>query len=242
MPRHRETCKVLKYAEKNNVNQLHEQIYQLNKTIQTIQSADHDSLIREIAILTQKIEDKDGQIKTKDQQLVEKDEQIQKLQDALVAEPKVVNNNYFDVNIKAIDDITLKHITDDDKSRALNQQNVAECIPAIVERIYWGDEPRNACIKIPNKRCREWLVQKRVNGKAEEKRACHVDKDDVIFAAIEDARIVLRGHVAQKYSVPGSRFLQHDDLMTKSLNGNKKLFKEQMKRTEMKMLDHCTTK
>ena len=238
MSRHIAACKVVKYAEQNNIDQLHKQINDLNKIIQTIQSADHDSLIQEIALLTQKVEDKDEQIKTAHRQMAEKDEEIKKLTSALVAEPKVVNNNnYFDINVKAIGEVSLKHITDIEKTEAL-RLDIVDSIPAIVEKIFWGDEPRNACIKIPNKRCREWVVQTRVDG---EKRACHVDKDEVIDIAMGHSRRVLKDHAYKNESNRRNlRFLDHDDEMTKSWNSDKKLFKEQRKRTEMKVLDNCT--
>jgi hypothetical protein len=254
MMRHRKTCRSHLIADakreieddKNReIESLQSKVDELNKTIHIIQSADTDSLHKEIRNLNEKLSDKDEQLKVAYNRLAEKDEEIKKLTSALVAEPKVVNNNnYFDININAIDDIHLylKHITEGDKMQAIfhANANVTECIPAIVEKIYWGDEPRNACIKIPNKRCREWLVQKRVDG---EKRTCHVDKDDVIFAAIADARIVLKEHASKNESNPkNSIYLQHDDQMTKSLKGDEKLFRKQMKRTEMKVLDHCTTK
>eukprot|EP00966_Prymnesium_polylepis_P143768 3318999-Prymnesium_polylepis.1 len=249
MMRHRKTCRSHLIADakreieddKNReIESLQSKVDELNKTIHIIQSADTDSLHKEIHNLNEKLSDKDEQLKVAHNRLAEKDEEIKKLTSALVAEPKVVNNNnYFDINVKTIDEVSLKHITEFDKIKAL-RLDIVDSIPAIVEKIYWGDEPRNACIKIPNKRCREWVVQRRVDG---EKRACHVDKDEVIDIAMGHSREVLLQHASKNESnLRNLRFLDHNDEITKSWNSDKKLFKEQRKRTEMKVLDHCTTK
>jgi len=90
MSRHIATCKVVKYAEQNNIDQLHKQINDLNKIIQTIQNADHDSLIREIALLTQKVEDKEALIQEKDKVIQVKNEEIQTILQAQASKPQVV--------------------------------------------------------------------------------------------------------------------------------------------------------
>lgn len=242
MARHKAKCKaaivigLLKEdinAEQSKIKQLHEQIGDLNKTIQTIQSADHDSLISEISALTQKVEDKDEQIKTKDQQLVEKDEQIQKLQDALMQKPTY--KVYKDCNVLQVINPfgceSLDHITEQDKIRAL--RDVTTAIPSIVEQIHFGDERKNRNVKLPNKRGREVLVYKEMNNG--DIKQVHEDINEVVESMIANGKFVL-DPVAEKINHTKYQKFRKDLSESERLNG--KLYNEQKSAVKRKLMDN----
>ena len=188
-----------------------------------------EQLTSQLAAKDQQMAAKDEQMAAKDEQMAAKDRQIDELIKA-AKKPRTINNNKYVVeqHVNCFGKESVAHISEQQIQRLL--ADPANAVPQYI-KLKHNRAPGgvNKNVRVPNQK--RAMYQVVVPGEGGEKEWEHQAKGDVLEQLYDENSIQLEAEVDEETRV-GSMFLNHQDKVRESANGNSgdggRRYKEQL--------------
>lgn len=187
-----------------------------------------------LAELEETLEHRDTIIAGKNKVIAEKDEEIRYLREQLAQSlktPRVVTNNdnrttnryIVNQSVNVFGEESIDHITDEQLKRLLQEPSTA--VAKLVRLKH--SLPENQNIRVPNKRDRRYEVVVTEDDSGT-KRWKTVDKNDVLEQLWDANGLLLENEADEEDGGIGARFVHHQECVKTSIDGDGKLWRNQM--------------